>query len=324
MSYQLGNAKVWDGAQWVDALGGEIPYAEITSTSGEAFAGADGSATAYIWKANGTVVVGTGGLIDYLVVGGGGGGASGLAGRGGGGAGEVASNVLQTNKTFFLPAGTYAVTVGAGGASVSGNAHGLPGTDSSIGSVLVAKRGGGGGYSITSATDLYSPVMGGSGGGMGTGITQGPIQAQAGVQQTSGSLTRFGNRGGFNLSDTTRTGGGGGGAGAVGADGGAGTGAGGAGKAINIISTSLATTQAVGEVSGSDVYWGGGGSGGQNTDVERAGGIGGGGVGGHGTGPEIGADGDANTGGGGGGQSQTNSAIAGAGGSGVVIIRVGG
>ena len=65
------SVEFYDGSAWVTFETG-VPYAQITSSSGAAFAGADGSATAYIWKANGTVVVGTGGLIDYLVVGGGG------------------------------------------------------------------------------------------------------------------------------------------------------------------------------------------------------------------------------------------------------------
>lgn len=322
MTIQLGNAKVWDGTEFIDAVGGGVPQAVITTATGEAFAGADGDFEAYIWKANGTIVVGTGGLIDYLVVGGGGSGAAGLAGHGGGGAGEVATNIFQTNKTFFLPAGTYDVTVGAGGASVNSGAPGLPGTDSSIGSVLVARRGGGGGRHA-GASYISGNMIGGSGGGAGQGVTQNQAQSQAGVTQASGSLTRFGNRGGQNFSDTGRTGGGGGGANAVGANGGAGAGGGGgAGKIVNIISSSLATTQAVGVVSGSDVRFGGGGSGGQNSGT-LAGGSGGGGAGGSGGGTTPNGSGVANTGGGGGGRSQSNSAISGAGGSGVVIIRVG-
>lgn len=322
MTIQVGNAKVWDGTEFIDAVGGGVPQAVVTTATGEAFAGADGDFEAYIWKANGTIVVGTGGLIDYLVVGGGGSGAARLVGAGGGGAGEVVSNIFQTNKTFFLPAGTYDVTVGAGGASVNTNVPGLPGTDSSIGSVLVARRGGGGGTQ-RDGNYIVGNMVGGSGGGAGTGVDAGGVVSQPGVTQASGSLTRFGNRGGENNSATGRTGGGGGGANAIGANGGsAAGGGGGAGKAVNIISSSLATAQAVGEVSGSDVFFGGGGSGGQASGT-LAGGIGGGGAGGAGTGPTAGSNGDANTGGGGGGQSQANNSISGAGGSGVVIIRVG-
>ena len=62
----------------------------------------------YTFTASGTLTVAAAGQVDVLVVGGGGAG-----GFGGGGAGGVA----QGSSIYFASAGTYTVTVGAGGAS---------------------------------------------------------------------------------------------------------------------------------------------------------------------------------------------------------------
>ena len=107
----------------------------------------------------------------------------------------------------------------------------------------------------------------------------------------------------------------------VGLDSGGGAGAGanastknGGNGAVNtILTTTQASTYSVGEVSGSDVYYGGGGGGG-NTGT---GGLGGGG---DGTGSSSGSPGTVNTGGGGGG-GPSNMGNNSNGGSGVVILK---
>jgi hypothetical protein len=104
-------------------------------------------------------------LFDVLLVGGGGGagfGETSYNGAGGGGGGAVTS---PTNfVTLFLSAATFAVDVGAGGASGAGSgAHGLNGAETKIGSILSVAGGGGGGTSDGQSSK--QPQNGGSGGG---------------------------------------------------------------------------------------------------------------------------------------------------------------
>lgn len=156
--------------------------------------------------------------IDVLVVGGGGGGGSNDAINycGGGGAGGL---IYQTD--FNITAGSYTVTVGAGG-STGGN---------SVFSTLTAIGGGNGAATANSA---------GSAGGSGGGGT--PING-AGGSATSGQ----GNAGGWGSTSTSGSdsgAGGGGGSAAAGQDVGAGInrntpGLGGAGTACSITGTSL-------------------------------------------------------------------------------------
>jgi hypothetical protein len=108
-----------------------------------------------------------------------------------------------------------------------------------------------------------------------------------------------------------------------------GDGDGGAGQVSTVISSTLATSQSVGEVSGSSVYFGGGGGGGgrdAGTFGMASGGIGGGGSASNGGVTNNGGNGwagDPNSGGGGGSTDYEANPqhYGGAGGSGVVIIR---
>jgi hypothetical protein len=252
----------------------------------------------YTFKTDGTITFGGSGFADLLCVGGGGGGgrANTNGGSGAGGAGGV------IDLSPYVYAGTEQIIVGAGGASQE---DGSPSLAFNFGAI-----GGGRGAKEVGETPAFN---GGSGGGGGTDTS--PYAPGLGI-------IGQGNDGGYGYSGGTEAqdaGGGGGGAGAVG---GAGSnnlgGTGGAGAISTIITTTLATSLAVGEVSGSDVYFGGGGGGGCRTSG-GAGAIGGGGAGGSGTG----TNGTANTGGGGGGASTSSATVyGGAGGSGVVIVRV--
>jgi hypothetical protein len=225
---------------------------------------------------------------SYLIVAGGGGSGYTWAGGGGGG------GVLTTSATLI--SGTvYSITVGAGGAGSS--AFSIRGSNGSNSSAFgaVAIGGGGGGswdgsssYPIATPTSYLNGASGGSGGGSGS---KGSYSAPG--------TTGQGNSGGSGQSDNNSydNGGGGGGAGASAANNGSLNGA------IGISST----------ITGSLVYYAGGGGGGTTGTTGGTGGTGGGGAGTNGN--TTGTSGTVNTGGGGGASNA-------AGGSGVVILSV--
>ena len=244
--------------------------------------------------------------VEYVVVAGGGGGGAGNRG-GGGGAGGYRSSVsgessgggASAESKLTLTAGSYTVTVGAGGVTYpystdhAGPYAGENGANSVFGSIT-STGGGGGGYGDNGGAN-QDPQSGGSGGG-------GWYGSQFGVSGTSGQ----GYAGGAGGSSPPYGGGGGG--------------AGEAGKAFNDGSRpSEGGNGVASSITGSSVYRaGGGGSGtypGQAGPVSASGGLGGGGSGGNSSGTYNTApyNGTANTGGGGG--------AAGYGGSGIVIVR---
>ena len=270
-------AAVW----WCLPFSSGVSAANFTNT-------ATGTYTGYkyvTFTGNGSLIIDRAGFADIVVVGGGGGAINrtdGVAyGYGGGGAGGV----IQAT-SYYLAAGTYTVTIGAGGI---GNAE--SGTDSAVGTILTAV--GGSGFASSGATS-----KGGSGGGGWDGATGG------------GGTLNQGNAGGNGGSGR---GGGGGGAGGVGAPGVTNPPTGGAGTTTSI----AGTTPSGAYVAGSYAIGGGGGGGGANS----TGGSGGGGNGkAFGTAP---TNGTANTGGGaGGGGGLSGGSATVNGGSGIVIVRV--
>jgi hypothetical protein len=243
--------------------------------------------------------------VQYLVIGGGGGGGAGQASDGnhcsGGGGG--AGGVLYNNaKDFTVTAQTYSITVGGGGAGGSGQARGTNGSSATFSNITSA--GGGGGGSANTETGL----AGGSGGGAGNDFDSGVVSGGAGNTPAT-SPSQGNNGGGSNGGAGGNYGsGGGGGAGAAGTNGATNAGAGGNGVQLSI--------------SGSSVYYGGGGGAGVYSNAgASAGGLGGGGNASNGT--ANGGNGTDNLGGGGGGVSNliNNSLTGGTGGKGVVIIR---
>jgi hypothetical protein len=258
----------------------------------------DGDYDIHSFTTSSTLTVTTGGFVEYLVVGGGGGGGGNYGG--GGGAGGFKSGTVE------LPAGSYSITIGNGGA---GGAASLPtsGLDGATGqnSVFhtITSLGGGGGGSTDGDED---GEPGGSGGGSRYGGAVGAGTSGQGFNGGAGS-TSASNYG---------SGGGGGADAKGGAGAGSAGGTGGAGKLSSITGASV-------------TYAGGGGGGVYHGGTTGAGGAGGGGAGGASSGSgTTGAPGVAatvNTGGGGGGGSAggaTNLATGGAGGSGIVIIRI--
>jgi len=225
---------------------------------------------------------------EYLVVAGGG---SGGAGDGaGGGAGGYLTNYGATAITLS-PGEVYTATVGAGGNGVPGpfgggsKQRGNPGSDSVLSgtgiSTVTSIGGGGGGSSIPAPGS--TGLDGGSGGGAGAGGIAGSGTAPQGFDGGSNN-------------------GGGGGASEAGTTGTAPGDRGGGDGLQNAIT-------------GSSVYYAGGGGG---APGPGPGGLGGG-TDGATTSPNDSASSPANTGGGSGG---VNDYTSGNGGSGVVILRV--
>ena len=256
-----------------------------------------GATQGWIPNTDGAVALETPQAVDteYLVVAGGGSG-----GRGDGGGGGAGGHLTNFGGTAIslTPGVTYTVTVGGGGAAVS-SGDGNPGVNSVLsgtGISTVTSIGGGNG------SNGSSPATGGDGGSGGGG---GHFQP-AGSTGGSGTVGQ-GNDGGDGAGNLAPAygGGGGGGAGAAGANG----------------SGSVAGDGGVGlsnSITGSAVFYAGGGGGSANNS-DGASGAGGNGGGGAGKSGSAGVAGTANTGGGGGGSAGTPS---GAGGSGVVILRM--
>jgi hypothetical protein len=218
--------------------------------------------------------------IEILIVAGGGGGGNDRGG--GGGAGGVIS---QTG--LSISAGSYPITVGAGGATLNN------GENSSAFNLTAIGGGAGGAHGSTNH---------GSNGGSGGGAAMNYFSA---IWSGGTGVTGQGNNGAMSgaRSDNPRNTGGGGGAGGPGVRG-AGTTVSPDGG-IGIISS----------ISGAATYYAGGGGGSWGGSDRSSGGSGIGGLGGGGTGhgTKTATDGAPNTGGGGGGTR--------AGGSGIVIIR---
>ena len=245
------------------------------------------------------------GEMAYLVVAGGGSGhrSDNNNGAGGGGAGGLRSSYVRTGgggtveSNITLTAKTYTITVGAGGADNSTpNGPAISGSDSVLDTITSVGGGGGGGISLPAEVS----TSGGSGGGGGG------YNSAAGAAGTANQGFAGGN-GSPSTSGTfsERNGGGGGGAGSVGTTGST-TSAGPGGIGVTV------------PITGTNVGYAGGGSGGNKAGSNVPGTDGGGS--GAGT-SAIGTAGTANTGGGGGGGGVASYAGKG-GGSGVVILRM--
>jgi hypothetical protein len=306
----MSNSSIGNGQERYNRASGvnsNLDWCGISTTATGNYADSDGLSWDYwIFKANSSVVVSKAGLIEFLVVGGGGSGGTNNAPAEAGGGGAGGCRVPFPGET--IAAGTFAVTVGAGGASSGGAGNGNSGSNSSIGSDIV---GLGGGY----GSDRYNSAgSGGSGGGAGRRFDGG--MGSAGPPLAGSGTYYQGFRGGQPTANSY-FGGAGGGAGAQGTDSvnTAGALAGGIGVITTIITDTIATAQSVGEVDSGNVYFGGGGG----TALSGAGGLGGGTAGSADLGGSANAA--ANTGGGTGSADINDSTFSGIGGSGVVILR---
>ena len=284
--------------------------------------------------------------IEILAVAGGGGGGShnntGTDGGGGGGAGGV---VLATS--YPVSPGTYNINVGTGGPGGTANTNnnsqppgaskpppytGCQGTTggptvfgaSSPTLVKITALGGGGAGSGPNAGNQDN---GGSGGGAGSGgnpFTPGGSGLQPSQNPgTLGSITQYGTNGGGAPGSPEFLGAGGGGAGGAGGNGSSG-GPGTGGPGVQLPVDWAAPTIGIPSLNPVSRYFGAGGSGGRQTNINNspiAGGTGGGGQGAGGPGSAAGT-GAANGSGGGGGSGTPSSQNAGApGGNGLLVIR---
>ena len=240
---------------------------------------------------------------DFLVVAGGGAGSFGGGGAGG----------YRTSTQTVTVGTAITVTVGDGGASLTGSEFrtqkGNNGSNSSIsgtGITTITSAGGGGGGARSNT--LATGADGGSGGGAGTGADGSEGVKNGGSGNTPATSPSQGNDGGTgeHIGGVSAAAGGGGGASAVGGNYSGSTGGnGGNGTASSITGSSV--TRA-------------GGGGGHGASTGGSGGTGGGGAG---TTFGTATNGTANTGGGGGGsESEPSPNTTGAGGKGVVIISV--
>jgi hypothetical protein len=294
----------------VSGVNNNLDWCRISTTPSGSYTDADGVWDYWIFKSNSSLTVSKGGLIDFLVVGGGASGGSNNATNYAGGGGAGGCRVPFPGET--ITAGTYPVTIGAGGAETVAAGNGNSGNDSLIGTTAdVNIVGVGGGYG---ASRYQSGGDGGSGGGGGQYLT-----SQYTFVVFPGAGTYYqGFPGGYPVSDGHYAGGGGGG-GEAGENGGTtidpGS-AGGNGLITTIIPTSVATAQSIGEVDTGNLYFAGGGGRAYN----GPGGLGGGTDGAPSGGRSTSAP--ANTGGGSGsGDINLGTPYSGAGGSGVVIVR---
>tara|TARA_B110000977_G_scaffold189628_1_gene259367 strand:+ start:294 stop:1217 length:924 start_codon:yes stop_codon:yes gene_type:complete len=293
---QVVSGFTWDNTAGLWRVrGNALSPAGVSSVTGTVATTTDGNDTIYSFTDDGTITIATGGIANILLVGGGGGGGLGFGGGGGGG------GLLYLTDTY-LPAGSFTVTVGAGGPfgprSVGGaSQYGQNGGMSRVGPYTVLGGGGGGSqlYELPN-WDSGPGLIGGCGGGTSGNNTNG--------NETATGLGLLGGNGG---AGNYIGGAGGGGMGADGQEGDNALGANGGDGVQN-------------SITGSAVYYAGGGAGyGYAYTSQGTGGLGGGGdcVGSGYTG--TGLPGTANTGGGGAG---ANALDAGAGGSGIVIVRI--
>ena len=247
--------------------------------------------------------------VEYLIVAGGGGSSN--QNSGGGGAGGLL--------TATISASTINITIGEGGA-LSNNVEPPPsnsdGDDSTLSgsNITLVTVTGGGRAGTRSASSSSRGGDGGSGGGGGSLDYGGNVPGSGNTPSTTPSQ---GFDGGVGQDGGNYRGGGGGGAGAVGASS-ASSGNGGIGLDMSsIINATNAASASVGEVSGSAVYFAGGGGAGANSNP-GLGALGGGGNGGTSSQASQGTEG---TGGGAGGGSYPTTLNAAKGGRGVVVLR---
>jgi len=285
-----------------------------------------GSYQVHTFTSSGTLTVPSGTTIsnvEYLVVAGGGGGGDYGGGGGAGGyrcsvVGENSGGGASAESRITLAAGSYTVTIGAGGTGTGGNyTDGNSGTNSSLigGAISIASTGGGAGQSYKGSGTTQA-ASGGSGGGAGINESS---SFNAGGSGTTGQGYAGASAGtGRQNTGQYPPGNGGGGAGAVGV--------GGFGKGSTSDAAGGAGVES--SIDGTATYRAGGG-GGFNPNITSGSWASSGGTGGGGNGAlhpsyggAAGQNGTANTGGGGGSATGNNATnIPGTGGSGVVIIR---
>lgn len=277
----------------------------------------DANYTYHTFGASGTFVANQSLTCDLLLVAGGaGGGGSDSSGRTAGGGGGAGGYLEQTGRS--VSAGSYSVTIGAGGAqgtcapaqTPSLVTRGVNGNNSVFDTITAI--GGGGGAGGGAGLNGTASTGGSGGGGNAAGSTTEP--GAAATQGNSGGATGYGFAGGSGVTlGGYQAGAGGGGAGGVGAN----------SNASSTVSGGVAGIGGAGKLStinGVAQYYAAGGSGAtEGTDLTNISTNSIGGSGGRGASSINPTAGVANTGSGGGGSAYQGTG--GNGGSGVFIIR---
>lgn len=187
-----GKSYLWNGTAWQSNGSGNL----VASSSSEQ---TSGGYKYHTFTSSANLTVTTPGLCEVLIIGGGGAGNSGYAAAGGGAGG------LNHINNLYLPAGTIAIVVGAGGSADGDATLAAPGGDSSINGEYFGYGGGPGAANNCWGASLTTWVFGGgSGGGCGA-LSCFPAGYGIPGQGNHGGSGEYGYRGG-----------GGGGAGSVG------------------------------------------------------------------------------------------------------------
>ena len=190
----LNQMEVYIGTGWV-AMGERFSGKGGTITT-------SGDYTIHTFTSSGVFTPIRGNIVDYLVVGGGGAGGKLLAGGGGAGG-------FLTAEDFDVTAENMSITIGAGGAALTGNGNGNDGSDSVFSTITSTGGGGGGQY----GTNGVAGRVGGSGGG-GAGAGGG-ADGQGDVTQGGAGTANTGGGGGAGGSGTNPGNSGAGGSGIV-------------------------------------------------------------------------------------------------------------
>jgi fibronectin-binding autotransporter adhesin len=168
--------------------------AVISSTTGSPTITSDSNYTYYNYTGNGTLVVGTEGVCDVLVIGGGGGGGGGAAGYTGGGGGAGGYAYLPT---FLLAAGTTNITVASNGTAGNyGVTFATNGGNSMFGYVACGGGGGGGNSGSAFPSQGLSGASGGGGGAASAAGGSATFGSQGSGGETGGAGTSGGAGGG--------------------------------------------------------------------------------------------------------------------------------
>jgi hypothetical protein len=188
--------RVWNGSSWVAV--GSTPYATASGGTESNITANSVNYKLHTFNSSANLTISVAGFIDVLLVGAGGmGGGIGVSQGGGGGGGDLFFAYRQ-----FLPAGTYALTIGAGNGSLGRQGGPTKFASAESGIVLFMAFGG--------ATGSYGGGANAWGGSAGGGGVYGGAQAggivQWGYHGNAGGTASGGNAGGGGGAGTAASG----------------------------------------------------------------------------------------------------------------------
>jgi hypothetical protein len=188
--------RIWNGSSWVTI--GSTPYATASGGTESNITANSVNYKLHTFNSSTNLTISVAGFIDVLLVGAGGmGGGIGVSQGGGGGGGDLFFAYRQ-----FLPAGTYAVTIGAGNSSLGRQGGPTKFASAESGIVLFMAFGG-----ATGSYGAGANAWGGSAGGGGVygGAQPGGI-VQWGYHGNTGGTASGPNAGGGGGAGTAASG----------------------------------------------------------------------------------------------------------------------